>query len=172
MKSKIFIRNIIGGTLLFFLLLGCEKDIVQPDIDAEIQGLMAEYNFPSVSPFFEDRIYAAGGLKTTLEDLSHFLMAYSNEGLWNNVRILNESSVDRLLEVQNPVTGTCLIWNTSIGGWVGHEGGLVAGASAIAEIQKANRLGFIIFCSKYPGYIGQGKELYGLVRQKANSFLK
>lgn len=39
-------------------------------------------------------IYAAGGLRSSIEDFSHYVIAHMNGGVWNDVRILNESTVD------------------------------------------------------------------------------
>jgi CubicO group peptidase (beta-lactamase class C family) len=118
---------------------------------------------------FDDRIYASGGLKTSLQDLSRFLIAYLNKGELDGKRILKTSTVDKLLELQNPTSGVCLIWRASLGGWVGHTGGMV-GTAAIAEIHPDTKRGLIIFCNKHTNAVYQGHEIYGLVRQKANEF--
>jgi len=44
-------------------------------------------------PFVEG-LYGVGGLRTSIEDLSHYVIAHMNGGVWNNVRILNESTVE------------------------------------------------------------------------------
>ena len=44
-------------------------------------------------------------------------------GLYNNSRILIESIVNKILEVQNLGSGLCLIWDCSVGNWYGHSGG-------------------------------------------------
>jgi len=46
--------------------------------------------------------YPAGGLFTTVSDLSHFLIAHMNDGVYNGTRILNESTVDEMHKVQPP----------------------------------------------------------------------
>ncbi len=43
---------------------------------------------------------ACANLKTTVMDLSHFVIAHKNGGVWNGVRILNESTVDLMHSVQ------------------------------------------------------------------------
>lgn len=49
-----------------------------------------------------------GGLRTTVEDLSHFLIAHMNGGVYNDVRILNESTVDLMHTIQYPDND---LWN-------------------------------------------------------------
>jgi CubicO group peptidase (beta-lactamase class C family) len=44
-------------------------------------------------PIFEG-LYAVGGLRTSIEDFSHYIIAHMNGGIWNGVRILNETTVN------------------------------------------------------------------------------
>jgi len=46
--------------------------------------------------------YAAGNLRTTTTDFSHFLIAHMNSGVWNGVRILENSTVEMMHNVQYP----------------------------------------------------------------------
>lgn len=46
--------------------------------------------------------YPAGGLFTTVLDLSHFLIAHMNDGVYNGTRILNKTSVEEMHKVQPP----------------------------------------------------------------------
>jgi len=59
---------------------------------------------------YDDRLFASGLLKTSIEDLSHFLMAYINKGEYNGHQILNKSSVDDLMTIQSLRSGICLLW--------------------------------------------------------------
>jgi len=49
---------------------------------------------------------ACGGIRTTVEDLSHFLIVHMNKGVWNGVRLLNESTIDLMHSVQYQNSGT------------------------------------------------------------------
>ena len=54
-------------------------------------------------PFFEYYCQnPAAGLRTNLEDLSHWLIAHMNGGIYNGVRILNESTIEDMHTVQYP----------------------------------------------------------------------
>jgi len=45
-------------------------------------------------------VYPAGGLRTTVKDLAHFLIAYMHGGIYKNTRILNESTVEEMHTAQ------------------------------------------------------------------------
>jgi len=124
----------------------------------------------SVKMPFDDRVYASGGLKTTIHDLSIFLILVMNEGKYNNVKLLEERSIEKMLSLQNGVSGRCLIWKASLGGWHGHTGGLDA-ASSSADIHSGSKTGIIIFCNKHNSTVYPGHEIHGLVRQKANEYI-
>lgn len=74
--------------------------------------------------------YPVGGLYTTISDLSHFLIAHMNDGVWDNVRILKKTTVDEMHRIQpgNKI-GYGLAWQTgSIASninitYSGHRGG-------------------------------------------------
>lgn len=46
--------------------------------------------------------YPAGGLFTTVSDLAHFMIAHMNGGVYNETRILEESTVEEMHKVQPP----------------------------------------------------------------------
>jgi CubicO group peptidase (beta-lactamase class C family) len=54
-------------------------------------------------PNYEERcVNPAGGLRTTIEDLSKYLIAHMNGGIYNGVRILNESTIEEMHTIQYP----------------------------------------------------------------------
>jgi CubicO group peptidase (beta-lactamase class C family) len=44
--------------------------------------------------------YSFGGLKTSINDFSHYVIAFINEGIWNGFRLLKKSTIDMMLTVQ------------------------------------------------------------------------
>lgn len=46
--------------------------------------------------------YPVGGLRTSVVDLAHFMIAHMNGGVYNGVRILNETSVSEMHKIQSP----------------------------------------------------------------------
>ena len=140
--------------------------------ELDTSKLAVLYQNNATHPFFDFRLSASGGAKTTLNDLAKFLMAYMNGGEVEGMSILAQSTVEKILTVQNSTSGRCLIWGASLGGWIGHSGALGAGATAMAEIHPQSKTAFIIFCNKFPSIVEQGDEIYGLVRQRANDYIK
>ncbi len=128
-----------------------------------------------LNPFihYSRRDFPGGQLKSSIRDFSHFLMAYITGGQYKGKRILEESTIEDMLEIHNPASGLCLIWNCTVGSWFGHSGG-VNGASTYVEFQKEDGVGLIVFAKVY---LGKGNPLfpprgkiYGLLRKKANEF--
>jgi CubicO group peptidase (beta-lactamase class C family) len=70
--------------------------------------------------------YPVGGLYTSVVDLSHFLIAHMNGGVYNGTRIINESTLQEMHSNQPPLMGYGLAWYFSgtLYGQVfsGHEG--------------------------------------------------
>jgi CubicO group peptidase (beta-lactamase class C family) len=67
----------------------------------ELSYLLGEDITPP-DKYWRVRCYAAGGLYTTISDLSHFLIAHMNGGIWNDVRILEERTVEEMHTIQPP----------------------------------------------------------------------
>lgn len=79
--------------------------------------------------YYRMRFYPAGGLYSTVLDLSHFLIAHMNDGVYNGTRILKKETVDLMHAIQpgNQI-GYGLAWmHQSIGGLSGHAGDLFGG---------------------------------------------
>ena len=141
--------------------------------DLDASKLAAWYINSAPIPYYTRRDYPAGQLKSSVEEFSHFLMAYMNGGEYQGQRILSESTVGQILKVQNKASGMCLIWNKMIGGWYGHSGG-GNGASTYVEFHKEDRVGLIVFANMYissdnPLFPPQG-EIYSLIRQEADKY--
>jgi len=138
------------------------------DLDInKIAVLYTDYN--TIEPIYDDRIYASGGMKTTIDDLSRFLMAYLNFGELDGVRILEEAPVHRMFELQTHVSGRGLIWDIGNGDWYGHTGG-ISGGSTMAEIQPKHDVGLIIFTNKHDNVVYPGHEIHALLRNKVREF--
>jgi CubicO group peptidase (beta-lactamase class C family) len=141
--------------------------------DLEAGKLATWYINSAPIPYYTRRDYPAGQLKSSVQEFSHFLMAYLNGGEYKGKRILGESTIEQILSVHNKASGMCLIWNRMIGGWYGHSGG-VNGASTYAEFHKQDRVGLMVFANIYissdnPLYAPQG-EIYGLIRREADKY--
>ncbi len=112
-------------------------------------------------PEFEDRNYASGGLRSNLEDLSHYLIAYMNEGEYNGVKILKNDTVKLMFTRQYPndnFIGYGLGWqifsghnHSEINIRIGHSGGM-PGSQTYMFYHVSDGVGIIIFTNQHLSY--------------------
>jgi len=159
----------------------CKKYIFDPlkmyntsynygDLDWEKIALLYDRQ-GHASAYFDNRIYASGGAKSTIVDLSHFAICYFNKGTYQGTRILNEETIDQIFEIHNPASGKCLIWNRYSGDWYGHSGGLDLGTTTMLSIHSDSKTGFILFTNTPSGLVDPGGDIYWLIRQKTNEYI-
>jgi len=98
--------------------------------------------------------YPAGGLRTNVIDLSRFLIAHMNGGVYDGVRILNEDSVDEMHTVQYPSNTYNFqyglgfqIWKIGGEKYIGHTGGLYGVATKMVY-RQSDKTGIIFFTNK------------------------
>lgn len=135
-----------------------------------IAVLYDQQNKPSY--YFDNRVYASGGVKTTVQDLSRFAICYMNKGLLNGNHILKGSTIDKILEIQNQASGRCLAWKAFLGNWFGHTGGLLLGTATTLEIHPKSRTAIIIFTNTHSGLVVPGGDIFWLIKQKANEYIE
>ena len=119
--------------------------------------------------YYTSRHYPAGFLSSNIEDFSHFMIAILNKGSYNNNRILNPESIDKMMELQNPSSGTSFLWVNCIGDCIGHLGG-GTGFSTWAEWHMASGSGLFIFSNKVNESISPGGSIYELVRNQSKKY--
>jgi len=150
--------------------------------DKELAG--SYHNFGSIYyPIpYVDIGYSYGGLKTSINDFSHYILAYINEGMWKDFRLLKKSTIDMMLTIQFENTSR---YNRQGIGWqrfggyrnssrYGHVGHVPGGSGAIfmnidenyAQIFFINR--FIIF--KRPRVLFAWFMLCSIFATKTNEF--
>jgi CubicO group peptidase (beta-lactamase class C family) len=119
---------------------------------------------PDLRPFrfYRSRVYPAGALKSTVHDLARFLLACINRGELDGTRVLSPESVDEMLAMHNPTSGTCLLWKRFVGGWYGHIGGDKA-FSALVEFQPATGVGVVILTNRWHPEVYHGGRIHALV---------
>lgn len=135
-------------------------------------------------PHYEDRNYAAGGLRTSVSDLSHYLIAHMNGGLYDGVRILEEETVELMHTLQYPENnstysgyglGWKIFWNYdyNTSRRVGHTGAM-PGSLTYMFYFPHNNTGVIFFTNQH--LIFRLSELFAwffileLFSQKANEY--
>jgi len=97
-------------------------------------------------PFYENRNYAAGGLKSTIRDLSHFLIVHLNDGIYNNTRLLNKSTIDIMQIIQYPNGSDGFAWKFrkfSDGRTYLTHNGTIPGYHSRVSIFPQDRIGII-----------------------------
>jgi CubicO group peptidase (beta-lactamase class C family) len=96
-------------------------------------------------------MYPAGSMRTAVEDLSHFLIAHMNGGIWNGVRILNNTTVELMHEDHyssnnNRRYGLGWIVEENIFGKIeiGHSGGW-PGVHTLMKYRPEDKTAVIVF---------------------------
>ena len=103
--------------------------------------------------YWRVRFYPAGGLYTTVSDLSHFLIAHMNDGIYNGTQILEKETVELMHATQpgNQI-GYGLAWmHESIGDLSGHGGDLPGADTWMLYSQKED-IGIIYLANGNPEY--------------------
>jgi CubicO group peptidase (beta-lactamase class C family) len=91
--------------------------------------------------------HASSNLRTTCEDLSHFLIAHMNGGVYNGVRILNESTVNIMHTIQYPNGNYGLGWIILEEDLMQGHGGVWLGCTASMWMRKSDNVGIISFAN-------------------------
>ena len=128
-------------------------------------------------PHYDVPMAGAGSLRTSIEDLSHFLIAHMNKGLYKGKKILNETNIElmhnfninaddfqdiaEIYNIPNYVESYGLGWmnyNSSLynRNLSGHDGDAI-GTHAVMRMDQDNMTGLIFFWNsnaKIEGYDG------------------
>jgi len=114
---------------------------------------------------------AAGSLRTNVLDLSHFMIAHMNNGTYNGIQILNNTTVKLMHTVHGsgPMFDYGLGWiifNESDGKYYGH-GGSTFGGEAVMKYRVSDNVGVIYFWNQYIGIRGPLQVISYQLIQKA-----
>lgn len=110
-------------------------------------------------PHYTDKNYASGGLQTTINDLSKFLIAHMNNGTYQNTSILNESTIKLMHTIQYPESLNYSYRQYGLGWFIfadenndyrreGHTGSILGGVSFMFFNPFLNA-GVIFFVNQY-----------------------
>lgn len=128
--------------------------------------------------------YPAGTLRTSINEFSHFIIAHMNGGVWNGVRILNESTVDLMhtdhFSPQSPHYGLgWFVTDPLIGKKTYSHSGGHAGVFTLVTITPDDDIGIIFFTNegdaKYGISFAEVMPTYAilnLISRKANQLSK
>jgi len=111
-------------------------------------------------PFIKisEAIFPAGGVRSSINDMSHFLIMHTSNGTYDGVRILNESSVQEMHKAQYPETldeghyhGLGWYFKNYTGyGKIGGHDGTHLGSYSIMKMRYSNRAGILYFYNQHP----------------------
>lgn len=156
----------IGGALLGLIVESvtgtdfnayCKQYIFQPLEMFNTGFRLKDVNLNHlVTPVHDGRImsqysvahYPASMLKSSIKELSNFLIAIINKGVFKNIRILNSNTVDDMLSIQIRSEKQAYIWQKHSSSWVGHVGGYW-GVSSSMDLNQSNKIGVIILTNVY-----------------------
>ena len=120
-----------------FRIADFEPDVLAIPYDSKNRPL-PHYSYPT---------YPDGALRTSVNDFSRFVRAYLNGGLYEQTRILEEKTIDRILTPNRQGQG--LIWYRTEN-LMGHSGG-DPGVTTYMFIDVDQELGVILFLNKELG---------------------
>lgn len=110
-------------------------------------------------PHYDFGVTGGGGLRSSVEDLSHLLTAHMNGGVWNGTRILNETTIEMMHTKQYPNSLDegydnyhGLAWEIFSEEWQGMilEGhsGIILGGSGVMYMNQTSNFGVIVLLNK------------------------
>lgn len=95
-----------------------------------------------------------------------------NGVVYKGKRILETSTIETMLEVQNSASGVYMIWYKGLGEWYGHAGS-GTGFSSWIEFNRKDRTGIIILANLYEesvDVVTPGGRIFELIRFEAYKF--
>lgn len=143
----------------------CKKHIFYPlemyntsfrlrDVDIENLAVPYKYEKGEYIPYCHYNnilIYPAGSVRTSINDFSNFLITHMNKGVFNGIRILNESTVELMQTIQYPSKEK---WQSGFGWFIkrnqyGH-GGSSFGYTTNMFVMKNHDTGVMYFINMKP----------------------
>jgi len=114
--------------------------------------------------------YPASTVRSSLEELTHFLIAIINGGVYKQRRILKEDTVEEMLNIKFPSADIAFLWQAHDQAWTGHIGGYW-GVTSSLDLNPKSKTGVILLSNTY------GKEslypegnIYRIVHYEASKY--
>jgi len=183
-----FVYSNIGASLLALVVEGITgkdyRDYCQENIFTPLEMINTGFRFNNlnvdnlVTPYdnhgrpisyYSERIYPAGFISCDLEDFSHFVIAMLNKGIYNGNRILDITTFDQMVTLQDPASGTANLWVHCLGDCIGHLGG-GTGFSTWVEWHHDRERAFFLFSNRVNGAISSPGRIYELVKYQAYKY--
>ncbi len=114
--------------------------------------------------------YPASMVRSSLTELSHFLIAIMNGGVYQNTRILEQRTVEEMLRTKVPSEGLSFIWQSQGQGWVGHLGGYW-GVTSSLDLNRSHNVGVILLSNTYGvTSLYPNGTIYDLLHEEAEKY--
>ncbi len=184
--GKKFQYTNIGGALLGFIVESisgkdfnqyCQEYIFDPlemfnsgfrTTDVDESKLATIYHDGQVISQYNVPHYPASMARSSLEELSHFLIAIMNGGEYKSSRILEERTVDEMLSIK--IKEVAFIWTRENKHWIGHTGGYW-GVSSLLDFYPEKNVGVILITNTYGREsLYPGGRIYDLVHGEAQKY--
>jgi CubicO group peptidase (beta-lactamase class C family) len=145
----------------------CEEHIFKPLGMKNSSFHLSDFNIDNIAlpyfwlvgkylplPLYELKNYAAGGLKSTICDLSKFLIVHLNGGVYNETRYLKESTIELMQTIQYPNGNDGFAWKFvefSDGKTYLVHSGTIPGYHSRLSIYPPDSIGIIFSYNQYHG---------------------
>ena len=131
-------------------------------------------------PYFQLSDLAGGALKTCVSDFSHFLIMHTSDGIYDDVRILSEESVEEMHSVQYPGYYDDKIFLHGLGWYqttldnetYGGHGGNYEGARAEMRMRYSDKVGILYFWNQNSFVLMQLKKMRPEEREASKNIAK
>lgn len=138
--------------------------------DVDLSTLATLYHEGSVIEPYSVSHYPASMVKSSLTELSHFLIAIMNGGIYQGKRILQEQTINEMLSIQVPAAKLGFIWQYVDKGWVGHNGGYW-GVTSNFDFHPDHGVGVLLMTNTNgKSSLYSGGNIYRLVHWEAERF--
>ena len=114
--------------------------------DVDPAKLATLYHLGQVIQQYHVGHYPASTVRSSISELSHFLIAMMNGGRYRNTRILEEGSVAEMLQTKVSAKGISYIWQLLGENWIGHLGGYW-GVTSSMDMHLDHDIGVILLCN-------------------------
>jgi len=151
----------------------CENNIFEPLNMKKSSFYLSDFDIDKIAlpyywiigkylrlPLYENRNSAAGGLKSSIHDLSHFISVHLNNGVYNGTRILNKSSIDIMQTIQYPNGSDGFAWKfrkLSDGRTYLTHNGTLPGYHSRVSIYPPDKIGIIFTYNQNNNIFGREK---------------
>ncbi len=167
-RTNIFSPLNMSGIHYRMSIEGSNDESLLTDIFNSSGGLLPNY--------FEGALYPAGWIRVSVSKLSNFLIAITNGGEFEGNRILQQSSINKMLNVEFPQanlafnSGVGVLWRAYANNWIGHTaGGIVTGS---AMINPETKDGFVIMTNKRGALTVSPDPNLGKIYQAVEEFIR